>query len=372
MQDDSAFGEAFALGYTPSGAKIRGGNPMRETWQKMKDWATPKLPFLPGAILPIAIAGGAIVLPFFSPCLSDSELLPETIQTLLRKISIKDMGAGGGRNLILIIGGCITWLFLYWRTVVANRNAKAAEQGVTVDRLAHATKQLAHKEVHVRMGGILGLEQIALAQDTDESERRKIARIFVSFLYMRAARNSEESKKDFAACRVENLDTIENITAYRIPRLDIEAAVNALARVARVLQYQKQFDRMKNHLCNLQRIDFRGLRFVQADLSYFMFANSDFGGAWLREANLTGANLENVALTKVWLVAAKLIDSNLKGVDFTDANLSATDFENAKGLVPGQINQAYYWEEHPPRNLPDGLNPPWRIEKLPEGEIISW
>ena len=342
MQDDSAFGEASTLGYTPSGAKIRGGNPMKEMWQKVKNWATPRLPFLPGAIFPILIIGIAIALPFLSPCLSDSDFLPETIQTLLEKISIEDMGAGGGRNLILIIGGCITWLFLYWRTVVANRNAeaaeqsaKASEQGVTVDRLAHATQQLAHKKVYVRMGGILGLEQIAEAPE----EREKVAHILYTFLREHAKKDSKKSKNmtKQLSSTTKIYDQMLLLYSYRRERLDIEAATKTLARIVSKIRHQIPSNRRLYLLQDFSDTDLRGLQLDKIDLYYFNFASTDLRGAWLKE-------------TKFPLAV-------LASTDLKHANLSGADFQNAEGLTQDQLDQAYYWED-PPLNLPDGLKPP--------------
>ena len=70
--------------------------------------------------------------------------------------------------------------------------AMIAEKCLTTGRLTQAVKQIANEDSSVRLGGILGLEQIA---DVHEEERYKIARVLVSFIRKQAAKDSERAKK---------------------------------------------------------------------------------------------------------------------------------------------------------------------------------
>ena len=183
------------------------------------------------------------------------------------------------RNLILLTAGVVGWYFLYQRTKTADQSKKAAEQsaeatrknaitaenGLTAERLTRAIEQIAHEDASVRLGGILGLEQIA---DVHEEERYKIARVFVSFIRNQAAKNSERAKKDYTESGVLKLEDEEEFSAYRAQRLDIEAAVNTLANIALGLdkqeQFKEQYNEKKQHLCDLRKTDLRGLRFVRS------------------------------------------------------------------------------------------------------------
>ena len=296
----------------------------------------------------------------------------------------------GMRNLILLLAGFIGWYFLARRTKAAERNVEIAEQGLTVDRLTRATEQLDSKNSSVRLGGILGLEQIA---NTQEGERKKIARIIISFIHARATKGSEEVKKDLAASRVAKLETEEEFSAYRAQRLDVEAAVNALAHIALQLEKQKRFreqhNEKKQHLCDLQNIDLRGLRFVEANLSNFEFAGADMSGAWLAHANfmgsnfckcdphgkefmanLTGAFLDDANLRNTWLIGVNLSDTELERADFSNAllggaifdgaNTSGANFDGCEDLEQEQIDKMHYFSQPP--HLPDGLKPPKKQE----------
>lgn len=203
---------------------------------------------------------------------------------------------------------------------------------MVADRLNDAMKQLAHEDSHIRLGGILGLEQIAESQ---EENRGKIARILVAFIRERDKKHSieepwSENESDHAHRNA--------FIVHRSCRLDVEAAVNALARIAGKIQYGEQCDERKFNLCDLRGADLRGLRFVEANLSAFNLGHSDLRGAWLRGAVLSGACLKY---------------ADCGGAFFSDA-----DFKDAKGVTQEQLDQAFADEDAPPRNLPDGLKPP--------------
>lgn len=246
----------------------------------------------------------------------------------------KAIGDDGARNLIILLAGLVGWYFLFHRTKIAARNAVTAEQGLVTDRLGRAIDQLAHKDSTIRVGGILGLEQIAISQP---EEREKIARILISFIRKR------DDEKDKSETSHE-----QNLVEYRIRRLDMEAAVSALAEIAAKLEYRNQYNERKEHLCDLRNIDLRGLRFVEADLSEFNLAGADLRGAWMRETKLPGAFLKNV--------------------DFKGAYISGANFQGAKGLSKEQLAKAFADDDFPPLNLPSGLNPP---QQPPERDIVG-
>ena len=90
------------------------------------------------------------------------------------------------RNLILLTAGIFGWYFLYRRTKAAGKdaesarkNAATAEQGLNVDRLARAIEQLAHEKPSIRLGGILGLEQIT---EIGMEEQYKVIQILSVFV----------------------------------------------------------------------------------------------------------------------------------------------------------------------------------------------
>lgn len=279
------------------------------------------------------------------------------------------------RNLILLAAGIIGWFFLIRRTKAVEQDVEIAAQNLTIDRLNRAIQQLDSEKVYIRLGGITGLEQIATTQ---KGEDKRIARILVSFIRTRATDAFEKTELKYE----------EEFDAYRSKRLDVEIAVNALARIASKLEEQKQFqwhDDKKYDLCNLENLDLRGLRFEGADLSEFNLAGVNLSGAWLRgtnftrahlykmtrtrkmfsavffrafldHANFTYAYLNGTVFTKAQLVGAKFNNVVMQDVVLDGALINHAHFEYSSGLTQEQINTASYWggELH----LPDGLELP--------------
>ena len=316
---------------------------MKEMWQKTKDWVSPRLPFFCGAILPILIAMGACIFPFLY-------LFPTLREWgLLGKLDAEVM-----RNLILTIAGSITWLFLYRRAKSAEQNAKAAEQSVAVEQLTRAMEQLASDSPSIRLGGILGLEQIV---NSHEEEREKVIRIL--------------------STRIRELTPIKGIKAESTEqneRQDIEEAVKALARIAAPLYDEKIL------FFHLQKTNLRDLFLYGINLSDFQLTNVNFNNtslisadlsqAYLDKANFRDADLDAVDLSGASLEGANLSGAWLAGVDFSGANLSDADFQNARAITQEQFVEAFYRKGQPPRNLPDRVklpqekSPPLDIEKL--------
>ena len=64
----------------------------------------------------------------------------------------------------------------------------------------------------MRLGGILGLEQIARIH---KEERKKIARILASFIRKQAAKNSKRARDDLRKSGFSKLEDEEEFSAYR-------------------------------------------------------------------------------------------------------------------------------------------------------------
>ncbi len=300
---------------------------MKKVWQ----WTMGCRRKIPGPLLIILAVGVFCILVTYLYCIG------------VEKGFLQAIDRNGTRTLILLLAGIIGWYFLYQRTTTAKQNTKIAEQGLIVDRLNRATEQLAHKEPSVRLGGILGLEQIA---KTHEEERKKIARILVSFICTRARKNSKETKKDLIACNFSKLKKMSYFpfSTYRAQRLDVESAIHVLASIASELEQQGEFreeyNEEKYRLCDLQNTDLRGLRIAKIDLSKFDFTRADMRGISLIHVNLSEADLSHANFYDVYhlkdtkfngacLFDAIFIKARIFGIDFRNAELGFADFTGA-------------------------------------------
>lgn len=210
------------------------------------------------------------------------------------------------RNLGLLLVASIVWFFLYWR-------ATAADQSVNVEKLTRAVEQLTDRNLSVRLGGVLGLEQIA---KTHKGERARIIEIILARI------------RELIQLRKENKRTL----GQAVENADIETTFRALANIVEPLGDKK---RKVIHL----ESDLSGLVFTEIDLSYFP----------LGDKNLSNAIFWNVDFT---------------GTDLSRASISNAVFKNCKNLTEGQIKRALWKEGCRPRGLPEKWN-------LPSKKILS-
>ena len=297
--------------------------------------------------------------------------------SLLKYGYFKTIDDDGARTLILFLAGTVGWYFLLRRT-------RASEQGVTVERLTRAMDQLASEDLSVRLGGILGLEQIAVLH---EEEREKIKTILTTRIHELDQKAKQERKSE----EIPRTGYPEGYPEQN-KRKDIEVAIKALSRVLSC------YDMDGPMYCYLRDLDLYNLFFVNTDMSNFELTNVDLSwsvmeGANFSTVNLCGANLthaniryanfsdatlvganlteiflhmgdlSNADLKDTNLTGATISNTNLKGANLTGAtlsevNVSSANFDSVKGLTQNQLDEAYYFKGCPPCNLPDGLKLP--------------
>lgn len=91
------------------------------------------------------------------------------------------------RNVALVVGGIVTILLALWRSVVAERQATAAQRQSEVgertylnERYRQAASMLGDDEVTVRLGGIVALER--LAEDHPVEFRHEAFKLLLEFV----------------------------------------------------------------------------------------------------------------------------------------------------------------------------------------------
>ncbi len=68
---------------------------------------------------------------------------------------------GGLSNLVLIWGTLLAIFLALWRSMVAERQVKVAQEGLRADRYQRAVEMTGHELASSRMGGIQGLRELA-------------------------------------------------------------------------------------------------------------------------------------------------------------------------------------------------------------------
>ena len=83
---------------------------------------------------------------------------------------------------------------------------------------------------------------------------------------------------------------------------------------------------------DLRRADLSGANLSGADLRSADLSGANLSGADLRSADLSGANLSGADLSGAYLSGADLSGANLSGANLSGAYLSGADLRSAKGL----------------------------------------
>ena len=303
------------------------------------------------------------------------------------------------RNVGLLIGGILAFVFAGWRAWVAERQADAAQRQADAaqrqaetafvqaetafvqaettqqillnDRYQRGAEMLGSTVLVVRLGGIYALNR--LAEEHPQQYHIQVMELLCAF-----ARNPVGRKEDLVV-GYEGTDPASRL------REDIQAVMTAIgSRGEKKLELEEENGYIPNltgaYLPHLQlekgnlssvrlgRANLRGAYLFGADLSRAHLDVADLSGAILAFANLTGARLLKTDLTSskmglANLTKAILDEANLSGADLNSAtltgaslmgtNLSGADFSHhgqgpATGLTQLQLDCAYRATETPP------------------------
>ena len=236
------------------------------------------------------------------------------------------------RNVGLLIGGVIAFLFGVWRAWVAERQADAsqgqtaasirqvdavqvqveatqrqaetAQQSLLNERYQRGAEMLASSILHARLGGIYALQ--SLAEEALEQYHVEILLLFCAF-----ARDPDGDQGPVGYSTVD-----PNGVLWHSLRPDVQAAVEGVSRILKARNYSRgdfAFD-----------IDLRGAR-----LNGIRLESGYLSGADLSYAQLVRADLENTVLRGANLLRVQLLNSILRRTDLSRCEMYRTDFTDA-------------------------------------------
>lgn len=258
-------------------------------------------------------------------------LHPETPETVSHSETVRNVG--------LIIGGILAFLFAWWRAVVAERQADAAQghvatsqrqadtahQSLLNDRYQRGTEMLGSEVLAVRLGGIYALQE--LAGERPREYHVQIMRLLCAFI-----RNPTG-----ILANAEQDETSPDGSSYiSTLREDIQAAVTAIGNrgtVGREIEQAMDF-RLDLRGADLSGADMQGLNFSRADLRratliYADLIEANLSGGFLNQANLYRAVLDGADLSGTHLERARLARCQARQAVFTRAHLLACDFSRS-------------------------------------------
>jgi uncharacterized protein YjbI with pentapeptide repeats len=227
--------------------------------------------------------------------------------------------------------------FLFLTAFIAWRNLVVSEKKQIVESFAKAVEQLGSNELHVRVGGIFVLEQIA-----HNSPEYHWSVIEVLTSYIRDV--SRKGKSTFKPFKPESIieehdsdnNNIEKTSEKKVEQIcqeiieepgvsvtiDVQAALTVIGR-----RNSKQDP--QDRIIDLRFCDIRGANIKNANLSYADLKGAKISHAQLENANLSSAKLQNADLSGAILNGANLSKSSLNDAVLIDAYLQKTDLQNS-------------------------------------------
>jgi hypothetical protein len=250
-------------------------------------------------------------------------------------------GLGG---LVLLLGAYVTWRQYQVNREGMQSNLRAtaaqleatqdqlviAQEGQITERFTRAVDQLGSDQLVVRLGGIYGLERIAMNSPRDAAT---IAEVLSSYIRQRAPWPADDNRGE----PHEGRDVPHLVTRAA----DVQAAVTVLAR--RSLRPEAD-ERLR-----LLGVDLRRANLLKAQLAGADLEGTNLGRAWLRQArldraDLTQANLQEADLADASLEGAELVGAFLRGANLEGASLVGADLTGAD-LDGAVADEATKWPQ---------------------------
>ncbi len=244
------------------------------------------------------------------------------------------------RNVALVIGGIVAILIALWRSLVAERQATAAQRQTETaervylsDRYRQAASMLGDNELPVRLGGIFSLER--LAEDHPSEFRREVIRLLVEFVRTPPSLQEPQPKVWDGWLHIERTATRE----------DVQVAMTAIAELLRVDAIQNEeepvhLDLHNAQLCgvelklpscivNLQRANLKYARLEKSNLTGARLQWADCRHARFNDSDLSSANMTNADFSNVRAYGACFVGATMPKT-MVNAVLNDTDMRFAK------------------------------------------
>ena len=244
------------------------------------------------------------------------------------------------RNLGLVVGGIEAILLAAWRSIVAQRQAAAAQrqadtsqQGLLNERYQRGSEMLGSEVLPVRLGGIYALDRLAAAHP--EQYHIQVMELFCAFARNSAGRGEERTA-------TEEYAEYEQSPSEPTVREDVQAVLTAISyRSGARLQCELATDNFRLDLrgAYLREADLHGANLSGAILSRADLTLAEMPGAMLDSSDLRRANLDSTRLSQANLLGANMANSNLTGADLTRANLTKADLYRAN-VIEANLSRA--------------------------------
>lgn len=233
-------------------------------------------------------------------------------------LSDGDSGSTTIRNLALVLAGLVALWLAGWRSMVADQQAKTAQQGLLNERYQKGAEMLGSDVLSVRLAGIYALQR--LAAEHPEQYHLQIMRLFCAFVRLPTEDQTLESRRT----------PVQPSSPFGL-RQDVESVMDAIGfRDSTSIALELK----ANYRVDLRGADLRWARLSSANLAGAVFHQSNLSGAYFASTDLTGAFLRSADLSKaqffdVRFTGAHLSSADLSGAMLQDAEMVRMSFDNA-------------------------------------------
>ncbi|MCY3775663.1 MAG: pentapeptide repeat-containing protein [Candidatus Aminicenantes bacterium] len=259
------------------------------------------------------------------------------------------------RNLGFVISAVAAFIFAFWRSTIAERQANTAERGLLNERYQKGAEMLDSEKLSVRLGGLYALAR--LSEDHPEQYHVEVMRLFCAFARHPSGTPvenialSEGGKLTGDAKFVTGWEDAgderakekgkESDRPQRV-REDVQAVMDLLRRRP---EKHIELEREANF-----RLDLRGVK-----LRFGSLKEMNLDRAFLMKADLSNAILSQASLIDAILSGAHLENTNLTGTNLSNARFSGRDNTDprseppATGMTQQQLDRAVASPDRPPR-----------------------
>ena len=261
------------------------------------------------------------------------------------------------RNVGLLVGGALAFVFALWRVLVAERQsgtaqrqANTAQQSLLHERYDRGAQMLGSSVLTVRLGGIYILAR--LASEHPAQYHVDVTRLFCVFVRLRENGNG-------VSCHPETDD--EQDQQMPTLRADIQDVMQAIGSRSGAGIHFEQAEGFKLYLrdanvsyLQVQDANFSKAWLTNANLSHAVMPRANLSYARLRRANLSGTQLRNADLSEATLWGANLSGTILQNANLSGTDLCGVDARNiynapANGLTQAQLDTACAAPDNPPK-----------------------
>ena len=254
-------------------------------------------------------------------------------------LSDGESGSTTVRNVALVLAGVVALPLAIWRSMVADRQAKTAQQSLLNERYQKGAEMLGSDVLSVRLAGIYALRR--LAAEHLQQYHIQVMRLFCAFVRLPTRdqslefgqapiqpgtllgiRQDVESVMEAIGYRTETQKAVEREEDFR---LDLRGADLSETQILNADLSRAMFHHSNLCSVNFANTDLTDAFFSYADLSKARFYDVNFTGTVLQFANLTGAMLQDAEMVRQSLHNVSLSDANLGR-----ANLSESILQDAK------------------------------------------